>query len=192
MCWWGSSPFASWWPYPPSPAQVGPSPCPWWSVQAAGSVFLLGRVCLLSQHCPYAPWTWRRGVGPSLPHTHSQECPLSFLGRHGGDRPLPSHLGGWNSAYQMILTSKNWFPKRKKSSHSSKESGMSPWLPWRTWRRRATFKSAGRLKLGTPIDFDFKNWFLKENIHDIPSRSQECPLKIIWYAEFQPPRWLGS
>ena len=56
---------------------------------------------------------------------------------------------------------------------------MSSWLPWRTWRRRATSKSAGRLKLGILIDFDLTSSFLEEKNHDIPVRSQERPLGFL-------------
>ena len=66
---------------------------------------------------------------------------------------------------------------------SSKESGTSFQLPWRTfWRtfwRWITSKSAGRLKFGIPIDYDFENLLPKERNGYIPLRSQERPLGFL-------------
>ena len=46
---------------------------------------------------------FQKGKKDYIP-VRSQERPLGFLGGHGGDGPLPSQLGCWNSAYRLIMT----------------------------------------------------------------------------------------
>ena len=56
----------------------------------------------------HADLFWLQKLIPKIKNLNipprNQERHLSFLGGHEGDEPLPRQLGGWNSAYWLILT----------------------------------------------------------------------------------------